>query len=148
MPRLALQRTHSAWRASSQEGAARGNTGVCERQRCVCGTTYGIWEVILLCTSSQGLRLSIMICVSPLTALMMEQRDKLCTRGVSAEFVGELQQDISSMKGVESGQYQVVYISPEALIRNPQWREMLLSRPYRDNLVAYVIDEAHCIKKW
>ena len=28
--------------------------------------------------------LSIMLCVSPLTALMMEQRDKLCTQGVPA----------------------------------------------------------------
>ena len=43
-----------------------------------------------------GKRPSIMVCVSPLTALMMEQRDKLCTRGLSAEFVGELQQDISA----------------------------------------------------
>ena len=91
---------------------------------------------------------SIVVCVSPLTALMMEQRDKFCTRGISAEFVGELQQDISSMKGVESGRYQLVYISPEALIRNPQWRDMLLSRPYKENLVAFVVDEAHCITKW
>ena len=91
---------------------------------------------------------SIVVCVSPLTALMMEQRDKLCTRGLLAEFVGELQQDISAMKGVESGRYQVVYISPEALLLNPQWREMLLSNTYRENLVAFVIDEAHCITKW
>ena len=91
---------------------------------------------------------SIVVCVSPLTALMMEQRDKLCTRGLLAEFVGELQQDISAMKGVESGRYQVVYISPEALLLNPQWREMLLSNTYRENLVAFVIDENHCITKW
>ena len=91
---------------------------------------------------------SIVLCVSPLTALMMEQRDKLCTRELSAEFVGELQQDISALKGVETGQYQVVYISPEALLLNPQWREMLLSRPYKENLVAFVIDKAHCITKW
>ena len=91
---------------------------------------------------------SIMLCVSPLTAVMMEQRDKLCTRGLTAEFVGELQQDISAMKGVKAGQYQIVYISPEALLLNPQWREMLLSRVYKENLVAFVVDEAHCITKW
>ena len=31
---------------------------------------------------------SIVICVSPLTALMMQQRDKFCIKGISSEFVG------------------------------------------------------------
>ena len=62
--------------------------------------------------------------------------------------MGELQQDISANKGVESGHYHVVYISPEALLLNPQWRDMLLSSKYIENLVALVIDEAHCITKW
>ena len=51
---------------------------------------------------------SIVLCVSPLTALMMEQRQKFSTRGVTAEFVGELQQDLSAMKGVETGKFQLV----------------------------------------
>ena len=36
---------------------------------------------------------SIALCVSPLTALMMEQRSKFSMRGIRAEFIGELQQD-------------------------------------------------------
>lgn len=43
---------------------------------------------------------------------------------------------------------QLVFISPEALVGNRRWRDMLRSKAYQDNLVAFVIDEAHCVKKW
>lgn len=91
---------------------------------------------------------SIAICVSPLTALMLEQRAKFTVKGIASEFVGELQQDVDVLKGVKKGQFQLLYISPESLLRNPQWRELLLSKVYRENLVALVIDEAHCVTKW
>lgn len=39
-------------------------------------------------------------------------------------------------------------ISPEGLLSNNCWRDVLLSREYQENLVAVVIDEAHCVKKW
>ena len=91
---------------------------------------------------------SIAICVSPLTALMMEQRAKMSTKGVASEFVGELQQDVDALEGVKKGQFQLLYISPESLLRNPQWRELLLSKVYSENLVALVVDEAHCVIKW
>ncbi len=91
---------------------------------------------------------SIVICISPLRARMMEQRDKFSMNGISSQFVGELQQDIDAIKGVQSGSFQLVFISPESILRNPQWREMLLSKPYRENLVGFVVDEAHCVTKW
>ena len=91
---------------------------------------------------------SIAIVVSPLTALMMEQRSKFSMQGVPSEFVGELQQDIAAMRGVKDGDFQLVYISPESALLNPQWREMLLSRVYQENLVALIVDEAHCITQW
>ena len=47
---------------------------------------------------------SIVICISPLIALMMEQRDKFITRGISAEFVG-VQQDLSDMALVKRGRF-------------------------------------------
>ena len=40
---------------------------------------------------------------------MMEQ---FTTQGVSSVFVGELQQDIDSLKGVKEGMIQLLYISP------------------------------------
>ena len=52
---------------------------------------------------------SIVICVSPLTSLMMEQRTRFSHRGLSAEFVGELQTDSKSMRNFEEGNVQLLY---------------------------------------
>ena len=48
---------------------------------------------------------SIVICVSPLMSLMMEQRTRFSHRGLSAEFVGELQTDPKSMRNVEEATF-------------------------------------------
>ena len=55
--------------------------------------------------------------------------------GISAEFVGDMQQDLDSMELVSEGKVQLVYIRPELLVENPQWRTMLLSAPYQKHLV-------------
>ena len=39
-------------------------------------------------------------------------------------------------------------ISPESILRQLIWREMLRNEVYQENLVAFVIDEAHCMEKW
>ena len=93
---------------------------------------------------------------------MMEQRNKYVHIGISAEFIGEMQQDLNSMELVSEGKVQLV-ISPESLVENPQWRTMLLSTPHHENpqwrtmllstphqkhLVPIAVDEAHCIIRW
>ena len=47
---------------------------------------------------------------------------------------------------VSHGEYQLVYIGPEMLLE--MCREMVLNDVYKDHLIAFVIDEAHCIKSW
>ena len=91
---------------------------------------------------------SIVVCISPLTALMMDQRDKFTRRGITTDFVGEMQTDQAVIKRVLNGNIQLVYISPEALLLNPMYRNMLLTKVYKEHLVALVIDEAHCVKTW
>ena len=91
---------------------------------------------------------SIVVCISPLTSLMMEQRTRFSHRGLSVEFLGELQTDPLSMRNVEEGEVQLLYVSPECILRNPRWREMLLSAVYQRKLAAIVVDEAHCIPQW
>ena len=91
---------------------------------------------------------SIVICVSPLTSLMMEQKSKFTPRGLMVDFVGEMQHDLKSIENVQCGRVQLLYISPESILRNPQWRDMLLTDVYQENLVAIAVDEAHCIARW
>ena len=91
---------------------------------------------------------SIILCISPLTSLMLEQRNKFTMQGVSCEFVGELLQDVESMTNVRKGLVQLLFISPESLLSNPRWREMLLLPVYQEKVVALIVDEAHCIAMW
>ena len=52
------------------------------------------------------------------------------------------------MTNVRKGLVQLLFISPESLLSNPQWREMLLLPVYQERVVALVVDEAHCITMW
>lgn len=49
---------------------------------------------------------------------------------------------------IKHGSFQVVFISPEALFISSEWRNMLSSNIYRENLLGFIVDEAHCVKKW
>ena len=91
---------------------------------------------------------SIVICVSPLTTIMVDQKAKFIPRGMSAQFVGEAQCDPQAVENVREGKAQLLFISPESLLSNPSWRDMLGTAVYRDNLSGFVVDEAHCVKKW
>ena len=91
---------------------------------------------------------SIALVISPLTSLMMEQRSKFAVKGIRAEYVGQLQQDILALAAIKNRDFQLLYVSPECILSNPQWRDMLLLPVYQENLVALVVDEAHCITMW
>ena len=88
------------------------------------------------------------MCISPLTAIMIEQQRKFMERGIKAEFVGKAQLDTAVVKKVLKGDLQLLYISPENLLNNKMYRSMLLSPHYIKNMVALAVDEAHCVKTW
>ena len=50
----------------------------------------------------------IVLCVSPLTSLMIDQRQKYEPRGIAAEFVGGVQEDVGVVEKIEKGCYQLV----------------------------------------
>jgi superfamily II DNA helicase RecQ len=89
---------------------------------------------------------SIVIVVSPLVALMKDQVKQMTERNMRTIYVGDV--DSETENEVCDGKYQLVYLSPEALLTNMTWRDMLQSPVYQQNLVALVVDEAHCVKKW
>ena len=91
-------------------------------------------------------RQSIIVIVSPLIALMKDQVRQMTERDVSAVYVAEA--DERTETEICAGKFQLFYMSPESLLTNATWRDMLQSDVYQTNLVAFVVDEAHCVKKW
>ena len=90
---------------------------------------------------------SIIVVVTPLVAIMKEQVSELAKKGLSAVHVTpELDEMVES--ALMDGKFSVVYISPEQLLGRVKWREMLHSDVFQKNLVGFIIDEAHCVKKW
>jgi len=90
---------------------------------------------------------SIAVIVSPLISLMKDQVRAMERRGTRAVYVGDCSEERREVE-VCCGNYQLVYMSPEALLTDERWRDMLVSPVYRQHLVALVVDEAHCVKKW
>ena len=78
---------------------------------------------------------------------MMDQK-KIIKIGISAELISETHCDIERVRGIKEGTSQLIFMSPESLLNNKQWRDVLLSRVFTDNLVCIAIDEAHCVPKW
>ena len=92
----------------------------------------------------------IVIVVSPLTALMKNQVVSITKIELSATYVSDRDTKLASTseQSVMKGNVSIVFISPEALFISTKWKSMLLSDIYRENLVGFIVDEAHCIKKW
>ncbi len=58
-------------------------------------------------------------------------------------FVSGQHADSNITRKILNGAVQLVFITPESILENPLYRNMLLSQPYRDKLVVLVVDEAH-----
>jgi len=65
------------------------------------------------------------IVLTPLISLLIDQRDKFIKKGIKAEFVGQAQGDTAANAAVVSGDFQLVYTSPESLLCNSKYRDML-----------------------
>lgn len=77
---------------------------------------------------------SIILCVSPLVSLMMDQVSKYSSQGLSAQYVGDHREGMSSIsRRITDGVYQLVIITPEALFRSKHWHDMLLSSKYQED---------------
>ena len=68
-------------------------------------------------------------------------------KGLKTAYVSKSMTDPEIKKGVREGKYQLVFFTPEAIL-NPSWRTVLITQPYQEHLVAFVVDEAHKVYKW
>ena len=93
-----------------------------------------------------ALRESIVIVVSPLISLMQDQVRAMIERNVTAVYIGGADDMLEAE--ICAGNNQLVYYSPESLLTDNRWRDMLQSPIYCERLVGLVVDEAHCVKSW
>ena len=73
---------------------------------------------------------------------MQDQVASFMARGLKAAYI---QGDGGD--AVLRGEVQLVYASPETLILEPKWRELLRQTVYQNN-VCLAVDEAHLVEKW
>lgn len=90
---------------------------------------------------------SIVIVISPLRALMLDQVRSFSAKGVDSVYVADGEAG-DNYEAVTKGSVSLIYTSPESLIGCCKWREMFRSSVYKKNLVGLIVDEAHCIDKW
>ena len=97
---------------------------------------------------------SIVIVVSPLNAIIDDQLNKLNSIGISctslrlcgSEVDGCIEESLQSV--LKEGKFHIIFVHPEVAVSNRQCRELFLSKLYQENVVAIVVDEAHCIIEW
>lgn len=89
---------------------------------------------------------SVVIVVSPLSALMEDQLAALISRGIrAAKCIDAANEDNRSL--FSEGYYQIVFTSLQILL-NKSWSDVFRSESLCQRLRALVNDEAHCVKKW
>ena len=92
------------------------------------------------------------IMVSPLRALMKNQVESFRRKGMTAvDSVTTNTDDKSNSRVKEKvtlSEYQLVFTSSELLLYDANWTDVFKSKTLIEHLVAIVIDEAHCVKKW
>ena len=67
------------------------------------------------------------------------------SKGVKAACFHRDKQD--SIRAVEEGHYELVITTPESLFTT-KWCKIMQTDVWQSNLVALVVDEAHCVQKW
>ena len=84
--------------------------------------------------------------VSPFVSLMQDQVASLQGKGFKASLCVTRGNDDTCELDPSTPSF--IFASPEALLGVNRWRKVILSDKFRENILALVIDEAHCVVKW
>ena len=100
------------------------------------------------------------IVVSPLNSIITDQMTTLKSRGIQAgvlpnfQVTGKINYLFSKnikketlSQDIITGSLKFLFAHPESLVSD-EGRKILKSEPYGRNVVAVIIDEAHCVELW
>ena len=92
---------------------------------------------------------SVVLVISPLISLMVDQVLSLRRRGVHASIISYgtgVKRELLATED-DLGECSLLFCAPEALVGS-RWREAIEKPVISDRTVAVVVDEAHCVSKW
>ena len=90
---------------------------------------------------------SLVLVVSPLVALMVDQVKSLRKRNVKAAIISSGAGGVDKQLLATEDDRSLLYGAPEAIL-TPRWRDTLEKESLNCRVVAVVIDEAHCVSSW
>ncbi|KAG0211848.1 ATP-dependent DNA helicase sgs1 [Mortierella sp. GBA30] len=91
----------------------------------------------------------VIVVISPLRALIQEQKQKLDNIGIHciALISGQLiEHDVTDR--LENGAYRAVFMTPEIIFESRRLKQLWFNKQWKDRLQAVVLDEAHCVVSW
>jgi ATP-dependent DNA helicase RecQ len=90
----------------------------------------------------------IMIVISPLIALMEDQKKNLENKNIICSVLNSFNENIKNdIKLIKNNEIKIIYMSPEYFINSSGMD--LLNELYERNKIGFItIDEAHCINSW
>lgn len=94
----------------------------------------------------------VVVIVSPLRAIMTEQNEKLKELGIKSTCLmgggrGETVTD-GTIAELKKGSFRAVFMTPEIMFENKRLQGLWYSKEWHSQLLAIVLDEAHCVYLW
>ncbi|XP_060078265.1 ATP-dependent DNA helicase RecQ-like [Ylistrum balloti] len=109
-------------------------------------TGYGKTFCAVLSAMLADIANPITLVISPLRALMDDQINSLHYWNFTAAKI-EPDMDPEIIKGIKEGTFNFVFSSPETALK-PFWKDIFMSNVWRENTIALVVDEVHCVSEW
>ncbi|XP_060064596.1 ATP-dependent helicase wrn-1-like [Ylistrum balloti] len=109
-------------------------------------TGYGKTFCAVLSSMLVNIENPISLVISPLRTLMNDQIQTLNNWNFTAVKI-EPDMDSGIVKDVKEGKFNFLFSSPEMALK-PYWKDIFMSKVWRENTIALVVDEVHCVSEW
>ncbi|KAJ7278641.1 P-loop containing nucleoside triphosphate hydrolase protein, partial [Mycena rebaudengoi] len=86
--------------------------------------------------------------ISPPKVLQHDQVKCFRKMKISAVTVNSDTYNVKVQKGLESGKYQAIFMSPEMCLKEDRFRKWLKWEVATEGVLGLIVDEVHCISQW